>query len=101
MELYETCFKYVTDDYSWGFASQDGLGSVTCAAVLHITVSHFVSRGDTMTAICKRSFSMCNSLFSGVPLVLYVNVLRGRFWNGDNLAVRGHEIYTFRLSPGY
>lgn len=54
-----------------------------------------------MTAICKRSFSMCNSLFSGVPLVLYVNVLRERFWDGDNLAVRGHEIYTFHLSPVY
>lgn len=54
-----------------------------------------------MTAVCKRSFSMCNSLFSGGPLVLYVNVLRERFWDGDNLAVRGHEIYTFHLSPVY
>lgn len=68
------------------------------AAVLHITVSHFVSRGVTMTAICKRSFSMCNSLFSGVPLVLYVNVLRERVWDGDDLAVkRAWNLYVCHL----
>lgn len=45
------------------------------AAVLHVTVSSSILKAVMMTAICKRSFSKCNLLFSGVPFVLYADSL--------------------------
>lgn len=96
--LFQICHRWLFLGLClWRWLGRCDLCHPIHAAVLHLPVSHFVSRAVTRTAICK-SFSVCNSLFSGVPLVLYVNVLRERVWDWDDLAVkRAWNLYTCHL----
>lgn len=68
----------------------------TSASVMHVTVPHLILKGVMMTAICKRSFSMCNSLFSGVPIIYICECLEKNFGDGEmTQQLRRHGIYTF------
>lgn len=42
------------------------------AAALHITVLYLILKAVTVTAICKRSFDMCNSFFFQVSHWFYM-----------------------------